>query len=75
MKKTIVSAIAAAALAAPAMASSLTISFASDDGTTTVMTFDQASMTATVEGADGSFHGAALGVGVRLPLRRARGQT
>ena len=55
MKKTIVSAIAAAALAAPAMASSLTISFASDDGTTTIMTFDQASMTATVEGADGSF--------------------
>ena len=55
MKKTITTAIMAAMLAAPAMAGSLTLSFANSDGNTTVMTFDQESMTATIEGAEGSF--------------------
>ena len=43
------------ALALPAMAGTMTISFANDDGTTSVMTFDDATMTATLEGADGTF--------------------
>ncbi len=52
MKKLAILAAASALFAAPAFAASITISFEVADGTTTVATFDQASMTAT--GADGS---------------------
>lgn len=54
MKKTISVALVALALATPAFAASMTMSFASDDGTTVTMTFDGEG-TATVEGQEGSF--------------------
>ena len=54
MKKTLMAAAAAFALGAPAFAASMTISFANDDGTTAVMTFDGEG-TATIEGQEGSF--------------------
>ena len=41
MKKFIAAAMAAAVIAAPAYAATLTISFANDDGTTSVWSFDQ----------------------------------
>jgi len=41
-------------MAAPAIAGSITMSFAGDDGTTAVMTFNEDG-TAKVEGADGTF--------------------
>ena len=55
MKKLLSLSAAAAALAMPAIAGTMTISFANDDGTTSVMTFDDSTMTATLEGAEGSF--------------------
>ena len=55
MKKLIALSAAAAALAMPAMAGTMTISFANDSGETVVMTFDDETNTATVEGQDGSF--------------------
>ncbi len=55
MKKFIALTAATAALAMPAIAGTMTISFANDNGETVVMTFDDATMTATVEGAEGSF--------------------
>ena len=55
MKKLITVAAATAALAMPAMAGTMTISFADEDGNSAVITFDDVSMTATTEGEDGSF--------------------
>lgn len=55
MKKIATLAISAMVFSAPALAGTMTISFANDDGTTTVMTFDDATMTATAEGVEGSF--------------------
>lgn len=55
MKKLLTLSAAAAALAMPALAGTMTISFANDDGTNPVMTFDDSTMTATMEGVEGSF--------------------
>lgn len=55
MKKVLISAITAAALAAPAFAASVTLKFDNADGSSVTMTFDDATMTGTVEGVDGSF--------------------
>ena len=55
MKKLIALTAATAALALPAMAGTMTISFANDNGETVVMTFDDSTNTATVEGQEGSF--------------------
>ena len=55
MKKLATLTLAAAALATPALAGTMTISFANDSGETVVMTFDDATGTATVEGQEGSF--------------------
>ena len=55
MKKLIAMSAATAMFAMPAMAGTMTISFANEDGTTQVMTFDDSTNTATVEGVDGSF--------------------
>lgn len=54
MKKTISVALAALALATPAFAASMTMSFANDNGETVAMTFDGEG-TATIEGEDVSF--------------------
>lgn len=48
MKKFFAAAIAAGFLAAPAFAASITVSFASDDGTTQEWTFDQGTGMATM---------------------------
>lgn len=48
MKKFITAMIAAGFIAAPALAASVTVSFASDDGTTQEWTFDQDSSMATM---------------------------
>ena len=55
MKKLATLTLAAAALATPALAGTMTISFANDSGETVVMTFDQATMKGSVEGAEGEF--------------------
>ncbi len=47
MKKFLAIAAAAAFMTAPAFAAKITVSFASDDGTTNVWTFDQETNTAT----------------------------
>ena len=54
MQKTLITLCAAAALAAPAFAASMTVSFAGSDGTVTVMTFAEDG-TASVEGVDATF--------------------
>ena len=56
MKKLVAIAAASAAFVMPALAGTTTISFASEDGTTAVLTFDNLTMTATVEGVEGSEH-------------------
>lgn len=48
MKKFLTAAIAAGFIAAPAFAASITLSFASDDGTTQEWTFDQETSLATM---------------------------
>lgn len=48
MKKFITAALAAGFIAAPALAATVTVSFASDDGTTQEWTFDDATNTATM---------------------------
>ncbi len=48
MKKIITAMIAAGFIAAPALAASVTVSFASDDGTTQEWTFDQETSMATM---------------------------
>ena len=55
MKKLIALTAATVAFAMPAMAATMTISFANDSGETVVMTFDDSTNTATVEGQEGSF--------------------
>ena len=55
MKKLSVMTAAAAMLAMPAMAQKMTISFASDDGNTVEITFNQATMKGSAEGLDGEF--------------------
>ncbi len=50
MKKTLILAAAAAFLAAPAFAVTMTIEFAGDDGTTLAVTLDDATGTATMNG-------------------------
>ena len=55
MKKFMALTAATVALALPAMAGTMTISFANDDGVTTVITFDDSTMKGTVEGVDGTF--------------------
>lgn len=55
MKKLITATLAAATLGAPAFAATITISFANDNGETVTMSFDDETMTATVDGVDGSF--------------------
>ncbi|MEM9054878.1 MAG: hypothetical protein AAGB16_06095 [Pseudomonadota bacterium] len=47
MKKTLIAAMAAGLLAAPAFAATITVEFANDDGTTQEWTFDDAAGTAT----------------------------
>ncbi len=51
MKKLLISTAAVALFAAPAFAASMTVSFASDDGTTTVMTFDDEGTAAMADGS------------------------
>ena len=48
MKKFITAALAAGFIAAPALAATVTVSFANDDGTTQVWTFDDATNMATM---------------------------
>ncbi|GAB5455414.1 MAG: hypothetical protein Hens2KO_16430 [Henriciella sp.] len=48
MKKFITAALAAGFIAAPALAATVTVSFANDDGTTQEWTFDDATNTATM---------------------------
>lgn len=55
MKKLITLTAATFALAAPAFAASITLKFDNADGTSQTMTFDDSTMTATVEGAESSF--------------------
>lgn len=55
MKKLMTLAAATAALAMPAIAGTMTISFANDDGSNPVMTFDDETMMATMEGVEKPF--------------------
>ena len=55
MKKFITAALAAGFVAAPALAASITVSFASDDGTTQEWTFDQDTGMATMGEISGPY--------------------
>lgn len=55
MKKLITLAAATAAFTLPAMAGTISIELANDDGNTVVLTLDDATKTATTEGVEGSF--------------------